>query len=184
MTTRSRESFEGANPVRFLRETHPIEPAVPGATDRRYQDFVDGKVIEYGSRNGGEDAAPRYGRKVYAPPRVTPVDREPGHTVDLKFTVTTYEGENDELKTVEDVTWSETYIGREVVETPLGTINACKFIGTSITKYATGEEVTSKDERWIAADGPYRGRDLKYASTRNGEPSAQQIFTKITYSPK
>ncbi|MGB3070827.1 MAG: hypothetical protein WBC18_19885 [Ottowia sp.] len=183
-TTGPRESFAGANPVRFVRETY-IYATGTGGSERQYVDLVNGKEIRYGSRNGDENADPMYGRKINHPPIERPVDMQPGEKTESTTVVETIQGANDEIRNEETVTSTITYIGREALSTPMGIINACKFAGTSHVVYPGGASIDQTSEQWVAAEGPYRGQELKLAVQDSQQAGIVQfVATKITYTPK
>lgn len=183
-TTGPRESFAGANPVRFVRTTYIYATGTAGA-ERQYVDLVGGKEIRYGSRNGDENADPKYGRKINHPPIERPVAMQPGEKTESTTVVETIQGLNDEIRNEEKVTSTITYAGREALSTPMGVINACKFSGTSRVVYPNGSEINQASEQWVAAEGPYRGQELKLAVQGDQqEGTVQFLATKITYTPK
>jgi len=182
--TGPRESFAGANPVRFVRSTF-IYATGTGGADRQYVDVVDGKEIRYGSRNGDENADPKYGRKTNEPPIARPIAMQPGEKTASTTVVKTVQGSNDEIRNEEKVTTTITYVGREAVNTPMGTINACRFSGSSQVVYENGSGFTQTSDQWVAAEGPYRGQELKLVvQDSQMQGSAQFIATKITYTPR
>ncbi|MBH1963182.1 MAG: hypothetical protein I8H77_02540 [Comamonadaceae bacterium] len=183
-TTGPRESFANARPIRFVQSSFIYATGTIGE-ERQYMDLVDGKEIRYGSRNGNENADPKYGRKTNEPPIVRPVAMNPGETTESTTVVKTVQGVNDEIRHEETVTSKITYVGREAISTPMGTINACRFSGSSQVVYPDGSGFTQLSEQWIAADGPYRGQELKLVLQNSQQPgSAQILATKITFTPK
>lgn len=176
--TRTRESFADATPVRLLRTSFNYFNNSE-AMDRQYIDFVDGKILRYGSRNGGEDADPGLGTNTNVPTFAMPV-MSPGQTLDINYVVKTVSaGGNSE----QPISGTDTYVGRETLETPMGAISACKFSGVSRSRQVDGSELVQNQDNWIAADGPYRGQMLKLV-TRIGETVGTIAATKITYTPK
>ncbi|RSZ34477.1 hypothetical protein EJO70_26985 [Variovorax sp. 553] len=177
--TRGRESFRDVSPVRRLRTQYYGTGG--SATDRQYMDYIDGKIVRYGVRNGGEDA----GSLDYAyndPPVVTPT-MSPGQTVDMNYTVKSVEGPNGEIRNQQVITGTDTYVGRESLETPMGAINACKFSGVVRFRQVDGSDRTEYQDNWIAAEGPYRGQLLRFAA-RTGDTTTNFVTTKITYTPR
>lgn len=181
IVTRARESFAGANPVRLLRTDFSYFNNSE-ATLRLYNDFVDGKIVRYGMRNGGEDADPKLGYITNEPPVAMPV-MTPGQTLELNYVIKSVSGENGEIRSEQPISGTDTYVGRETLETPMGSFNACKFSGVARIRMADGSELTQTQENWIAAEGPYRGQGLKLV-TRTGEETGSIVATKITYTPQ
>jgi hypothetical protein len=176
--TRTRESFADATPVRLLRTSFNYFNNSE-ATDRQYIDFVDGKILRYGSRNGGEDADPGLGTNTNVPTFAMPV-MSPGQTLDINYVVKTVSAAGN---SEQPISGTDTYVGRETLETPMGAISACKFSGVGRFQQVDGSELVQNQDNWIAADGPYRGQMLKLV-TRIGEGVSTVAATKITYTPK
>lgn len=179
--TRTRESFADANPVRLLRTTFNYFNNSEG-TDRQYIDFVDGKILRYGSRNGGEGADPALGTNTNVPTFAMPV-MSPGQTLELNYVVKSVSGANGEIRNEQPISGTDTYVGRETLTTPMGSFSACKFSGITRVRQVDGTDLIQNQDNWIAADGPYRGQMLKLV-TRIGEDVGTIIATQITYTPK
>lgn len=186
VVVQARESFAGANPVRFLisRLNHGDNVAV---LYRLYKDLVDGKVVEYGSRIGpyGSDSL-----ITYEPPATIAASMTPGQSMQLsavaKSELPMPDGGVRRGKTTIDVT--NTYVGRESLVTPMGTFNTCKFLRARRMQQPDGTSKPVLDiEDWIAAEGPFRGQSLKIIVARNSEDLAQAgtyVVTSMTYSAK
>ncbi|MBS80518.1 hypothetical protein [Variovorax sp.] len=173
--TRGREVFRDASAVEQLRTVFNYFNSSE-AQDRLYLDFVDGNIVRYGTRNGGT------GTSAYAyndPTIRTPV-MTPGQTINENYVVWSVEGE---IRNEQRVSGTRTYVGRESLETAVGTFQTCRFSATVRFRQIDGSELTQVQENWIAAEGPYRGQDLKLA-VRTGDVLATFAPTQITYEPK
>lgn len=177
--TRGREAFAGANPVRLLRTQYFDNTTV---SDRQYIDFVDGKIVRYGTRNGGEDAPAGLGYAYNDPPVREPV-MQAGQTIPMDYVVRSVEGANDQIRSEQVITGTHTYDGRVSLNTPMGTIAACKFTGVAKFRQVDGSDLTQVQENWIAAEGVYRGQLLKF-TTRTGDQVGTMTITRIVYAPQ
>ncbi|RIX78650.1 hypothetical protein D3H34_16525 [Acidovorax cavernicola] len=181
IVTRGREAFAGVNPVRQVRTQFFYATNTEG-TDRQYLDLVDGKVIRYGSRNGGDGSDPKLGYTLNQPAVERPA-MAPGETINENYVIVGISGENGEIRNEQAVSGTTTYVGREALETPIGTTNACKFSTVARVRQVDGSDLTTLQDNWIAADGPYRGQMLKMV-TREGGAVGTLVATQITYTPK
>lgn len=177
--TRGREAFMGANPVRKLRTQYFLNTEV---SDRLYTDFVDGNIVHYGTRNGGEGTDPAMGY-TYNDPLIRKPVMSPGQKIDMNYTVRSVEGADGQVRGAQVVTGTETYDGRVNLDTPMGVIASCKFTGVVKFRQVDGSDLTQIQESWVAADGAYRGQLLKLA-TRTDDQVGTIVVTKISYAPK
>lgn len=102
------------------------------------------------------------------PPKEFPVKMEVGQTVRQHYLVNSrWTNPSGAFSSVADGAESRTYIGREVVATPLGAFEVCRFkINEKLI--VSGENQSSADEEktlWIVAGGIYRGLLLKSESS-------------------
>ncbi len=178
--THGREAFAGVNPVRQVRTQFFYATNTEG-TDRQYLDVVDGKVIRYGSRNGGDGSDPKLGYTLNQPAVARPT-MAPGETINESYVIVGISGENGEIRNERPVSGTTTYVGCEALETPMGTTNTCKFSSVARIRQLDGSDLTQLQDNWIAADGPYRGQMLKMV-TREGETVGTLVVTQITYTP-
>ncbi len=111
----------------------------------------------------------------------------PGQTVERNYTTrTTIVAKADNSTTTVTSTVQErfTYTGLQTLQTAMGTFNVCKFNTDQVIVSATSGTVQANFQLWTVADGPYRGRTIKIASSAsNGLPSTTEL-TKITYTSK
>ena len=168
-TTGDRASFAGASPVQFVKVT----ALVPGGV-RDYRDLVNGSILYYGT------TAPlgnQTNTDVYTPPVSDPVDMQPGQVArgTYKLSRTVVVNANNQTFTLPvDVTRELTYQGRETYRSAVGTFSACKFTQKQVSSSADGV-VTTTIDIYVAAEGPYRGQQLKVDTSE---------ATQMAYSPK
>lgn len=177
-TTGGRQDFAGARPVMFT-------PKSTGSLgeNRLFRDRTSSSELAYGLIS---DTSTQVLTQVYDPPVSTPLDMQPGQTVKRdhknQFTIVAKAGSGTTSlsETVED---QFTYVGRESLQTAMGTLNVCKFNNDFVSEGASGR-VVANIQTWVVAEGPYQGRTVKIASSSsNGRPSTYEV-TKITYTPK
>ncbi|SDD43594.1 hypothetical protein SAMN05192589_106146 [Paracidovorax valerianellae] len=177
-TTGARQDFAGARPVMFT-------PQSTGAlgNNRQFRDRTSTSELAYGVVS---DTSTQVLTQVYDPPVSTPLDMQPGQVVKRdhknQFTIVPKAGSapSSFSETVED---QFTYVGRESLQTAMGSLNVCKFNNDFVTVGPTGRAVANI-QTWVVAEGPYQGRLVKIAtSSSNGRPSTYEV-TKITYTPK
>lgn len=173
--TRGREAFRDVSAVEQLRTVFNYFNSSE-AQDRQYLDFVDGHIVRYGTRNGGTGTS----AYTYNDPTIRTPVMTPGQTIDENYVVKSVEGE---IRNEQQVSGTRTYVGRESLETAVGTFQTCKFSATVRFRQVDGSELTQSQETWIAAEGPYRGQDLKLTA-RTGDVLATFAPTQITYEPK
>lgn len=69
------------------------------------------------------------------------------------------------LKQIANVAYTQIYMGRETISTPLGQFSACRFVTTTQTKSESRDrpnpDSDTRTTAWVAAEGPYRGLRLK-----------------------
>lgn len=175
IVTSTRESFAQANPITFLHSSPDISDT-NGGTSKTYRDIIGGNVVDYGSL--GKSSVTNYADSVWTnePPITMPVAFEEGQTVhvDYVLNIALSDGQSN-TRTPTGV--SQTYLGREIIQTPVGTFSTCKFL---VVTQAEGSPLT-KEQKWIAAEGPYRGQELKWGSPDQND---SWIVRDITYTPK
>ncbi|KQM80462.1 hypothetical protein ASE76_04890 [Xylophilus sp. Leaf220] len=167
-TTGERRAFNGGNPVQFNMVTSTLTTPVA-----KYRDLVNGNLLEYGL------VSPLLGQTNVAewiPPISDPVDMQPGQvartTYQSRVTVIPNAGQN--VVQLADVQREFTYQGRETFRSAVGTFNACKFSVKQVTS-SSGTVVTTNIDIYVAAEGPYRGQQLKVDTSE---------ATQMAYSPK
>jgi hypothetical protein len=197
--TEGREVFADANPVAFNVGTETT--SLPQINYRRstvkkeYKDLVNGSMLLYGKATTDEfSMTPPPGTsavpgvtyegtsrvsETYTPPFSFPVDMKSGQVVSQQSTITKTKAVNGRIEsTITLPAMAElTYQGREKLETPLGTFDACKFslkMGVGVSVISLG----ATKEMWLAAEGPYRGQLLKGL-----DPKSPALVTKMTYTP-
>ncbi|WP_462390422.1 hypothetical protein [Acidovorax sp. Q11] len=118
------------------------------------------------------------------PPKAFPVRMEIGQTVWQRYLVNSYRASpSGALSSVADGAESRTYVGREVVETPLGAFEVCRFkineklIVSDDAQSSTDEEKTL----WVVAGGIYRGLVLKSESSVS-RPTGERSTTVMEVS--
>lgn len=169
--TGSRTRFADANPltrrVQLTLEGGAVLP--PGVG---YHDIVDGNKIAYG-------ADPIEGQPtqiMYVPPLVTPVSMVPGQTITQEYDVVQ---QNVTIPSFQQIV----YVGRERIETPVGTFESCHF--SSLGGERGGDDTTlPRHDVWIAAEGPYRGQNLKSRTRAMGNrPEVLVEAISMDYRP-
>ena len=175
VVTGARESFAQATPIAFLRSSPDI-PSSNGETSKTYRDIIGGKVVDYGSI--GKSSVTDYVDSVWTnvPPIAMPVAFKEGETVRVDYALT-IEPSNGQPSARTPTTVSQTYLGREIIQTPVGTFDTCKLL---IVTQSEGSP-TTKEQRWIAAEGPFRGQELKWG---NPDRNDSWIVRSIVYTPK
>jgi hypothetical protein len=197
--TEKREAFAGANPISANVESSTVRimRALQSTVKKEYKDLVGGNILLYGkSTTYTQTVDPEFAAtfppgfpamdklifvsQAYEPPFTFPVDMKPGQVASQKSTVTktkVVDGRSDPATSIA-ATGELTYVGREKLETPVGTFDTCKLS----LKITVGASVISTDatrEFWLAAEGPYQGQLLK-----GGDTKSSWLVTKMTYSPK
>lgn len=147
-TTGPRVQFANANPlIRRAQLTLEGGEALPPGV--AYHDIVDGNKIGYGA----DPVEGQSTRIVYVPPLATPVSMLPGQTITQEYDVVL---QNATLPSFQQIV----YVGRERIETPMGTFDSCHF--SSLGGERGGDDTTlPRHDVWIAAEGPYRGQNLR-----------------------
>ena len=196
--TEGREAFAGANPISVNVESSTVRimRALQSTVKKEYKDLVGANILLYGKSTTYKqtidpEVASSFGAgfpldkvifvsQIYEPPFSFPVDMKPGQVASQKssITKTTVIDDRSDSATSIPATGELTYVGREKLETPLGTFDTCKLS----LKITVGASVITKDatrEFWLAAEGPYRGQLLK-----GGDTKSSTLVTKMTYSPK
>lgn len=196
--TEGREAFAGANPVAFnvASETVSSPHFQQSTVKKEYKDFANGNILLYGkSATHKQTADPKIATSLpagfaseqvsvvsqtYEPPFSFPVDMKAGQVVKQQTSVSKKEVFNGREGTTTSLQANAelTYIGREKLETAVGTFDTCKLS----LKITIGGSVLTKEfanEFWVAAEGPYRGQFLKGL-----DPKAPMVVTKMTYSPQ
>ncbi|AVS86681.1 hypothetical protein C8239_09040 [Paracidovorax avenae] len=178
-TTGARQDFAGARPVMFI----PRSNAAMG-DNREFRDLVNGNELSYGVVS---DTSTQVLTQVYDPPVSTPLDMQPGQTVERNYTIQTTvvaKADNGTVTTKDTVQERFTYTGMQTVQTAMGTFNVCKFNTDQVIVSPNAGTVQANFQLWTVSDGPYRGRTIKIASSSsNGLPSTTEM-TKITYTSK
>ena len=168
-TTGERASFANANPVQFVKVT----ALVPGGV-RDYRDLVNGSILYYGT------VAPlgnQTNTDVYTPPVSDPVDMQPGQVARGTYKLTRsvlVSATNQTVSYTADIVRELTYQGRETFRSAVGTFNACRFTQKQVTSSSDGV-VTTNIDIYVAAEGPYRGQQLKVDTSE---------ATQMAYAPK
>ncbi|MGJ7614721.1 MULTISPECIES: hypothetical protein [unclassified Variovorax] len=196
--TEGREAFAGANPVAFNVASETVDSAQyrQSTVKKEYKDFANGNILLYGkSATYKNTIDPKvaaafpsvfpsgnasYVTQTYEPPFSFPVDIKSGQVVKQQTSVSKKEVLNGRSGATTSLQANAelTYIGREKLETAMGTFDTCKLS----LKMTIGGSVLTKEfanEFWVAAEGPYRGQFLKGL-----DPKAPMVVTKMTYSPK
>lgn len=119
------------------------------------------------------------------PPFRRPIQMEAGEV--QHQVVTTNHYINDDSGTLESSTTTvhdRTYIGREVIETPMGSIETCKF---EVKQYSTYSDPNIKPKHitkthWHAAKPPYQGFLLqsRFVVQPDGEAVTQDEFSRVS----
>lgn len=196
--TEGREAFAGANPMAFnvASETVNSPQFQQSTVKKEYKDFSNGSILLYGkSATHKQTADPKIAASLpagfpleqvsqvsqtYEPPFSFPVDMKAGQVVKQQSTISKKEVLNGREGTTTSLQANAelTYIGREKLETAVGTFDTCKLA----LKITIGASVLTKEfanEFWVAAEGPYQGQFLKGI-----DPKMPMVVTKMTYSPK
>lgn len=192
--TEGRESFAGANPIAFNvgSETVDVPQFQQSTVKKEYKDLASGNVLLYGKSTvtrtkitPPQSTTPSSdttfaSSETYSPPLSFPIDMKPGQVIQQKISFTKTQTASGRITSTSSAaaTGELVYIGREKLDTPVGTFNTCKFslkvtVGTSSLAKVTVNEI------WQAAEGPYRGQVLKGI-----DPKSPMLVTKMTYSPK
>lgn len=147
-TTGLRMPFADANPL-TRRTQLTLENGATLPPSVAYHDVVDGNKVGY----GGHPVEGQSMRIVYLPPLVTPVSMMPGQTITQEYDVV------QQSATIPGVQ-QLVYVGRERIETPMGTFESCHF--SSVGGGTAADLATlPRHEFWVAAEGPFRGQHLK-----------------------
>lgn len=175
VVTGARESFAQANPIVLVHSSPDISDS-SGGTSKVYRDIVGGKIVDYGSI--GKSSVTNYVDSVWTndPPIAMPVAFQEGETVHFDY-VLNIELSNGQSSTRTPTTVSQTYLGRETIQTPVGTFDTCKLL---VVTQAEGSPAT-KEQKWVAAEGPFRGQELKWGSPDRDD---SWIVRDISYTPK
>ena len=108
---------------------------------------------------------------------------EPGQTFDFTYTT-----RNEYADRVEEgtTTTSYTYVGRETLQSAVGTFSACKFTTHQVDTPITSSPTTQTFDKisWVAAEGPYRGFELRteVVAQYPNAPTIRQVLqpTKVS----
>lgn len=175
--TGAREPFAGANPVAML---HAAEGVVGNTTF--YSDLTGGNHVNYGARSQLQEGYSV--ETVFDPPLSVPADLQPGQTVDRSYNIviTTVVPDSPPSTDTTSTQVQITYVGRETVQTPLGSIaNACKFSTRSTAQNGT----VNHSVTWVPADGPYRGQNVRIEYLNaDGSMQAVSEWLRMAYTPK
>lgn len=177
VTTGPREAFAGANPVAFGQTMYNGANALPVATI--FKDLIDGNVVRYGQRTGTGSSTVT---TTEAPAVTIPRAMQPGQTVKLtRRSTSVSSASTTSLNVTEDLT----YIGRETLQSPVGTFSTCRFASVITTTPDQGSAFVTSATTWIAAEGPYRGQMLKtYVPTEGNRVETTSEVTRMTYTPQ
>ena len=107
---------------------------------------------------------------VYVPPLVTPVSMMPGQTI-------TQEYDSVQQGTTIPSFQQVVYVGRERIETAMGTFESCHFSSVGGPR---GDDVAALPghDVWVAAEDPYRGQTLR-SRTRAAGTSPERLVEAI-----
>jgi len=146
------------------------------ATTTDYYGIQDGFMLFYGMTSSNV-------RQISVPPKKQPIAMEPGQTFDFTYTT-----KNEYADRVEEATTttSYTYVGRETLQSAVGTFAACKFTSHGVNTVVTPAPMTQTFDLviWVAAEGPYRGFALRTEAVGQypNAPTTRQVVqpTKIS----
>jgi len=164
------KEFNGAATVETKYDFYGDDGSHAGTT-MDYYAIQDGFLLFYGMTSSNV-------RQTSAPPSRQPIAMEPGQT--YEFTYTT---KNEYAAHVEEntTTKSYTYVGRETLQSAVGTFAACKF-----TSHGVNTPINTSFDMviWVAAEGPYRGFALRteVAGQYPNAPATHQVVqtTKVS----
>lgn len=177
VTTGAREAFAGANPVAMNQTTYSGSNALPVATI--FKDLIDGNVVRYGQRSGTGNSTVT---TTEAPAVSIPLEMQPGQTIKLTRRSTSVSSASTSAV---DVTEDLTYVGRETLQSPVGTFSTCRFSSVTTTTPDQGSAFVTSATTWIAAEGPYRGQMLKtYVPAEGNRVETTSEVTRMTYTPQ
>ncbi|MDQ0586202.1 Ig-like domain-containing protein [Variovorax paradoxus] len=145
-------------------------------TTMDYNAIQDGFMLFYGMTSSNV-------RQISVPPKKQPIAMEPGQTFDFTYTT-----KNEYADRVEEATTttSYTYVGRETLQSAVGTFAACKFTSHGVNTVVTPAPMTQTFDLviWVAAEGPYRGFALRTEAVGQypNAPTTRQVVqpTKIS----
>jgi len=194
-TVGAQESFAGAKP--FAVRVQPVDedgnPLPPIGVIKNYRDLVDGNVVSYGSSSVYSVSESTISTTVtFDPALAVPSSLEPGQTHKSTYTTRTVnqDGSGNSVEVMQTINYSLTYVGREALESPLGSFNVCHVIAAIETLDANKAVIgAGTTDSWIATEGAYRGQRLKTHSvytdgTTSASAKSDWVATKMTYTPK
>ena len=182
-TVGERKSFAGATPVTVKVQPHDTA-GNPSPAVENYHDLVNGNVISYGSI---AQVATQVITVTFDPPVAGPVDMQPGQVASGSYkikTVVVSTADGSKIESEYPVSRDLTYVGREALQTEMGTFNACKFTNKQTT--GTGETAfVTTFTTWVAAEGAHRSQLLKiHTLPADSRPEVTTERIKMTYTPK
>lgn len=140
--------------------------------------FGNGYLKEYGHSGG---RPPFVSSREIKPPKAFPVSMDVGQTIRQSYSVTVERnGPAGLFQEFWDAEESRTYIGREVVKTPLGDLESCRFKIKENLNASSGSTSSFSEEKavWIAAGGSYRGLVLKTETVRSSSGGERATTSK------
>lgn len=169
------KEFNGAATMETKSDFYGDDGSYAG-TNMGYNAFVDGFLVSYGMTGSNV-------RQTMSPPRRQPVAMEPGQTFDFTYTT-----RNEYADRVEEgtTTTAYTYVGRETLQSAVGTFAVCKFTTHQVDTPITSSPTTQTFDKisWVAAEGPYRGFELRteVVAQYPNAPTIRQVLqpTKIS----
>ncbi|MBW8718678.1 MAG: hypothetical protein JF629_23335 [Variovorax paradoxus] len=169
------KEFNGAATVETKYDFYGDDGSHAG-TNMDYNAIQDGFLLFYGMTSSNV-------RQTMSPPSRQPIAMEPGQTYEF-----TYTAKNEYADHVEEntTTKSYTYVGRETLQSAVGTFAACKFTSHGVTTITTPTPMTQTFDLvyWVAAEGPYRGFALRTEAVGQypNAPTIHQVVqtTKIS----
>lgn len=119
------------------------------------------------------------------PPFRRPIQMEAGESLHQVVTTNYYINDGSgNLESSQNIVHDNTYVGREVIETPMGSFETCKF---EIKQHFTYSDPNSKPTtitktRWFAAKSQYQGFLLqsRFVVQPDGEAVTQDEFSRVS----
>ncbi len=140
---------EGTNP--------PLAQISDGSLfHKRYYSVEQNTLLEHAE-------AWRYYSIDYAPALQHPISMQPGNSTTQNFVGNRLDYLGPPVSTKLDITFTKTYLGREVIQTALGSFETCKFTTTYTATHQSTPIYTTENTitEWVSATQQYRGFPLK-----------------------